>query len=48
LRNKTIQVRYSRSQRDKFIVYFKDKRMGKASALDLHFNAQSRMKTELS
>jgi len=39
LRNKTIQVRYSRSQRDKFIVYFKDKRMGVASKLDLHFNA---------
>jgi len=44
LRNKTIQVRYSRSQRDKFIVYFKDKRMGEASKLDLHFNAQQRMK----
>jgi len=43
LRNKTIQVRYSRSQRDKFIVYFKDKRMGEASRLDLHFNAQQRM-----
>jgi putative transposase len=43
LRNKTIQVRYNRSSRDKFIVYFKDKRMGEASKLDLHFNAQQRM-----
>ena len=35
LRGKTIQVRYSRSQRDRFIVFFSDKRMGEASLLNL-------------
>lgn len=39
LRGKTIQVRYDRTQRDRFIVYFKDQRMGEASALNLIFNA---------
>jgi len=43
LREKKIQVRYDRTRRDKFIVYFSDKRMGQASLLNLHFNAnQSR------
>ena len=42
--NKTIQVRYNRSSREKLIVYFKDKRMGEATKLYLHFNAQQRMK----
>ncbi len=40
LRCKTIQVRYDRQQRDRFIVYFKDQRMGEASPLNLYFNAQ--------
>ena len=44
LRGKTIQVRFNRNIRDKFIVYFRDKRMGQATLLDLHFNAQHRMK----
>jgi len=39
LRQKTVQVRYSRSRMDRFIVYFADKRMGEAQVLDLHFNA---------
>lgn len=43
LRNKTIQVRFNRSSCDRFIVYFKDKRMGEASLLNLHVNAQQRM-----
>lgn len=39
LREKKVQVRYSRTQRNKFIVYFNDKRMGEANLLNLHFNA---------
>jgi uncharacterized protein YpiB (UPF0302 family) len=42
MREKRIQVRYNRSRRDRFIVYFNDKRMGEALPLDLHFNARSR------
>lgn len=33
LRGKTIQVRYDRCQQDRFIVYFKEQRMGEASPL---------------
>lgn len=40
LREKKIQVRYDRSRRDRFIVYFNDRRMGEADLLDLHFNAR--------
>jgi len=40
LRNKTIQVRYNRRQRDCFIVYFNEQRMGKATPLNQYFNAQ--------
>ena len=40
LRSKTIAVRYDRKQRDRFIVYFKDQRMGEALPLNLYFNAQ--------
>jgi len=43
LRNKAIQVRYDRQQRNRFIVYFSDKRMGDATLLDLHYNAKLRM-----
>lgn len=39
LRESTIQVRYNRSRRDRFIVYFSDKRMGEALPLNLHQNA---------
>jgi len=42
LRTKTIQVRYDRNQCNRFIVYYKDKRMGEAHLLDLHFNANLR------
>lgn len=42
LREKKIQVRYNRTQRNRFIVYFVDKRMGEASLLDLHYNAYQR------
>lgn len=44
LREKKIQVRYDRTKRDRFIVYFADKRMGDASLLDLHYNANLRKK----
>ncbi|MET1257617.1 DDE-type integrase/transposase/recombinase, partial [Aliikangiella maris] len=40
LRGKTIQVRYSRTGRDRYIVYFKNQRMGDASPLNLYFNAK--------
>lgn len=40
LRNKAIQVRYNRRQRDCFIVYFNDQRMGEAMPLNQYFNAQ--------
>lgn len=44
LREKTIQVRYDRTKRSRFIVYFSDKRMGDATLLDLHYNANLRKK----
>lgn len=40
LRSQTIQVRYNRRQRDRFIVYFNDQRMGEATPVNLYFNAQ--------
>lgn len=42
LREKKIQVRFDRTRRNKFIVYFKDKRMGEASVFDLHYYANQR------
>lgn len=42
LREKSIQVRFDRTRRDQFIVYFNEQRMGQASLLDLHFNALQR------
>ncbi len=43
LRQKTVQVRYDRTRRNRFIVYFSDKRMGDATLLDLHFNANQKL-----
>lgn len=40
LREKTIQVRYDRTRRDRFVVYFDGNRMGEANVLDLHANAR--------
>ncbi len=42
LRGKTIQVRYDRNNRHRFIVYFNDKRMGDALPVDLHYHANRR------
>ena len=42
LRGKTIQVRYDRSQRDRFMVYFKSQRMGEATPINLYFNAHQK------
>jgi transposase InsO family protein len=39
LREKRIQVRYDRSRRDRFVVYFNDQRMGEATPLNLIHNA---------
>lgn len=44
LREKTIQVRYDRTKRDRFVVYFADTRMGDPTVLDLHYNANLRKK----
>lgn len=44
LREKKIQVRYDRSRRNRFVVYFADKRMGEATVLDLHHNARQRVR----
>ncbi len=46
LRGKTIQVRYDRIRRDRYIVYFKDQRMGEASPINLVFNAQQKRQTK--
>ena len=40
LRGKTIQVRFSREHRDRYIVYFKNQRMGEASLLNPFVNAR--------
>jgi len=40
LRQQTIQVRYDRHRPDRFIVYFKEQRMGKANRLNLQHNAR--------
>lgn len=40
-REKKVQVRYDRQRRDRFVVYYGDKRMGEATALNLHFNAHT-------
>ena len=42
LREKSIQVRYDRNRRDRFIVFFKDQRMGEASLLNLYHNATTK------
>ena len=46
LRGKTIGVRYSRTSRDRFVVYFNDARMGEATRLDLQANARRHTTTE--
>jgi len=43
LREKTIQVRYDRMRRDRFVVYFDGRRMGEATVLNLFANAQLRL-----
>ena len=43
LREKTIEVRYDRTRRDRFVVYFAGQRMGEATLLDLYANARLRM-----
>ena len=40
LREKKVQVRYDRTRRDRFIVYFNEQRMGEATLVDLVFNAR--------
>jgi len=39
LRMKTIQVRFDRQRKSRYLVYFKGQRMGQAIPLDLHYNA---------
>ena len=45
LRGKKIQVRYDRNRRQRFIVYFKEQRMGEATPLNQPFNAQRHRST---
>lgn len=40
LRGKSIQVRYDRERRDRYIVYYKSQRMGEATLLNQYFNAK--------
>jgi len=40
MRSKKVQVRYDRNTRNRFIIYYKDKRMGEAHLLNLHHNAK--------
>ena len=42
LREKTIQVRFDRNNKQRFIVYFNDQRMGEASPVNLVYNANLR------
>lgn len=42
LRDKQIQVRFDRNNKQRFIVYFNDKRMGEASPVNLIYNANLR------
>jgi len=44
LREKTVQVRYDRNKRNRFLVYFGGKRMGEASLLNLIANAHQHRK----
>lgn len=43
LREKTIQGRYDRQQRNRIVVYFDGARMGEATVLDLYVNARMRL-----
>ena len=44
LREKTIQVRYDRTRADRFVVFYRDQRLGQATELNLYANAKARMK----
>jgi putative transposase len=48
LREKAIQVRYDRTRRNRFIVFFKDQRMGEAALLNLYYNASATREGEVS
>jgi hypothetical protein len=41
-------VRYDRTRRNRFIVFFKDQRMGEAALLNLYYNAHARREGEVS
>ena len=43
LREKSIQVRYDRLRRDRFVVFFAGQRMGEATELNLYANARLRL-----
>lgn len=47
LRGKTVQVRYDRMRRDRFVVYFDGSRMGEATLLDLFANGRLRAPREV-
>lgn len=41
LRNQTVHVRFDRTRRDRFIVFFNDQRVGEATPLNLQQNAKT-------
>ena len=47
LREKKVQVRYDRTRRDRFVVYFNEQRMGEASLVDLAFNANRHLRSDV-
>ena len=47
LRGKAIQVRFNRTTQDKFVVYYQDQRMGRATRLDLQANALRHLRGEV-
>jgi transposase InsO family protein len=47
LRGKVVQVRFDRVHRNRFIIYFKNQRMGEATLVNLHLNAKLRQDMEI-
>ena len=47
LREKKIQVRFDRNNKQRFIVYFNDQRMGEATPVNLIYNANRRKSNQV-
>jgi len=44
LAGKKVEVRFDRTRKDRYVIYFRDKRMGQANPVDLHANARASRK----